>query len=106
MHETSAEFRPSFSLSFSDLSPALRPLNLPEKRAFKAERTREAGITMSNLVTRDRISRSIIPPSSYLFIKPLLTIRTRAVRFEISDCIETDVSHLAQYHTPVSNHFL
>lgn len=64
MHETSAEFRPSFSLSFSDLSPALRPLNLPEKRAFKAERTREAGITMSNLVTRDRISRSIIPPSS------------------------------------------
>lgn len=42
MHETSAEFRPSFSLSFSDLSPALRPLNLPEKRAFKAERTREA----------------------------------------------------------------
>lgn len=53
---------PSFvrvSLSLSDLSPALRPLNLPGKRAFKAERTRKDGI-----MTRDHISlryASLIP---------------------------------------------
>lgn len=100
---------PSFvqvSLSLSLTFPLLYdPLTFQRRELLKrsAREKLQDGI---NLVTRDRISRSIIPPSSYLFIKPLLTIRTRAVRFEISDCIETDVSHLAEYHTPVSNHFL